>query len=64
MKKQSPLKELTLNYANKTAKAILPGTITVELEMPLDEGMRLANRWRKDEKMSKRSTWFTIHHIH
>jgi hypothetical protein len=59
-----PLKSITLNYNDNTALAVLPGTITAEIPMTLLEGQRLANRWRKDEKMSKRSTWFTINHIH
>lgn len=61
---KKPLKSLTLNYVSKTAVAILPGTITAQLDMTLAEGQRLANEWRKDEKMNKRSTWFTIHHDH
>lgn len=61
---QNPLKSITLNYNENTALAVLPGTITTEQRMSLLEGQRLANRWRKDEKMSKRNTWFTIHHIH
>lgn len=61
---KKPLKSITLNYSDNTAVAILPGTITAELPMTLAEGQRLANRWRKEEKMDKRSTWFTINHNH
>lgn len=60
---KEPIKSVTLNYHNNTAVAILPGTITAEIEMTLAEGQRLANRWRKEET-SKRSTWFTVNHIH
>lgn len=59
---KKPLKSLTLNYNDNTAVAILPGTITAEIAMTLAEGQRLANRWRKEETMN-RKTWFTIHHI-
>jgi hypothetical protein len=61
---KKPLKSVTLNYNDNTAVAVLPGTITTELEMTLAEGERLANRWRKEEKIGKRSTWFTVNHIH
>lgn len=60
---KKPLKSLTLNYGTNSAVAILPGTITAEIEMTLLEGTRLANRWRKDEKMGDRKTWFTINHV-
>lgn len=59
---KKPLKSLTLNHITGKAVAILPGTITAEIEMTLAEGQRLANRWRKEETMN-RKTWFTIHHI-
>lgn len=59
---KKPLKEIYLNYVSRTAVAVLPGTITAHLDMTLEAGQRLANQWRKDEKLGKRSTWFTIHH--
>lgn len=61
---KKPLKSITLNYNDNTAVAVLPGTITAEISMTLAEGQRLANRWRSEEKMNKRSTWFTVNHIH
>lgn len=57
---KKPLKSVTLNYNDNTAVAILPGTITAEISMTLAGGQRLANRWRAEEKMNKRSTWFML----